>query len=277
MSNPRRTVLTLVLAGIAVAAAALAFLWFSGGSGTPSATISAPTLDIAARPTAEATEEAAADATSEATVSTAADSTEEATSEAAAATATPEPTAEPASSLVVFNIVSDESEVRFMLDEDLRGERTTVVGRTNQVAGQIAVDFAAPSTSEVGVIRINARSLATDNEFRNRAIRGQILQSAQDQFEFAQFTPTEVSGLPDEVTMGEAFSFQLTGDLQIRDITNPVTFEVTVTPVSDTRIEGSATAVVTRESYGLTIPSVPGVANVEEEVDIEIDFVAEAE
>jgi polyisoprenoid-binding protein YceI len=276
MPNSRRNILIGVIALVVLAAAAVAFIWFSGGSGEPSATISAPTLDIAARPTdaatAEVTEEAA---TTEATEQ--AEPTQEATTAAAAATATPEPTAEPTSSLVVFNIVADASEVRFILDEDLRGERVTVVGSTNQVAGQIAVDFAAPATSQVGVIRINVRSLATDNEFRNRAIRGQILQSSQDQFEFAQFTPTEVSGLPDEVAMGEAFTFEITGDLQIRDITNPVTFEVTVTPVSETRIEGSAATVVTRESYGLTIPSVPGVANVEEEVEIEIDFVAEAE
>jgi polyisoprenoid-binding protein YceI len=269
MPNSRRTLITVVVVLVALGAAAAAFIWFSGGSGTPSATISAPTLDLAAQPTDAPTEEATAEAPTEAaTVAAAAATTPP--------TATTVPTAEPTASVMVFNIIADESEVRFILDEDLRGVRTTVTGVTNQVAGQIGVDFGNPTASQVGVIRINVRSLATDNEFRNRAIRGQILQSAQDEFEFAEFTPTEVSGLPDEVTMGEAFTFQVTGDLQIRDITNEVTFDVTVTPISETRIEGSATAVVTRESYGLTIPSVPGVANVEEEVELEIDFVAEA-
>ncbi len=175
-----------------------------------------------------------------------------------------------------FNIVAEESEVRFLLDEDLRGERITVVGVTNQVAGQIAVDFDTPANSEIGVIRINVRTLATDNEFRNRAIRGQILQSQNDAFEFAQFTPTAISGMPETVTIGEPITFQITGDLLIRDVSQPVTFETTVTPVSETRLEGQARAVIQRGDYGLTIPNVPGVANVEEEVELEIDFIATA-
>lgn len=51
---------------------------------------------------------------------------------------------------------------------------------------------------------------------------------------------------------------------------------MTVTPVSETRIEGSAVATVLRESWNLTIPSVPNVANVSEEVELTIDFVAVA-
>lgn len=186
------------------------------------------------------------------------------------------PEVEAAASAVTFSIVPAESEVRFLLDEDLRGARITVVGSTTEVAGQIAVDFAAPANSEVGVIRINARTLATDNEFRNRAIRTVILQADSADYEFMQFTPTAVTGLPETVTIGEAFTFQITGDLQIRAITQAVTFDVTVTPESETRLVGAANAVITREAYGLTIPSAPGVANVEEEVEIELDFVATA-
>ncbi|MDL1902502.1 YceI family protein [Anaerolineae bacterium CFX9] len=180
------------------------------------------------------------------------------------------------SQAVTFAIVPEESEVRFALQEDLAGQRITVVGRTNQVAGQVLVDFAQPANSQLGVIRINVRTLATDNDFRNRAIRGQILMSQNPENEFTDFVPTSVTGLPESVTLGEAFTFQVTGDLTLRGITSPVTFDVTVTPVSETRIEGSAVATVLRESWNLTIPSVPNVANVSEEVELTIDFVAVA-
>lgn len=180
------------------------------------------------------------------------------------------------SEAVTFNIVPEESEVRFALEEDLAGQRITVVGRTDQVAGQVLVDFAAPANSQVGTIRINVRTLATDNDFRNRAIRSQILQSAQAEFEFSDFVPTSVTGLPETVAIGEAFTFQLTGDLTLRGITSPVTFDVTVTPVSETRLEGSAVATVQRASWELNIPSVPNVANVSEDVELTIDFVAVA-
>ncbi|MCK6578729.1 MAG: YceI family protein [Anaerolineae bacterium] len=181
-----------------------------------------------------------------------------------------------ASSATVFEIMQDESEVRFILDEDLRGIRTTVTGRTNEVAGQVAVDFAAPANTELGAISINVRTLTTDNEFRNRALRGQILLSQQDEFEFASFAPTSVEGLPALVTMGEPFSFTINGDLTVKGITKPVTFNAMVMPESETRISGTASALVQRADYELTIPSVPGVANVEEEVQLEIDFVAVA-
>jgi polyisoprenoid-binding protein YceI len=177
---------------------------------------------------------------------------------------------------IVFRIVPEESQVRFVLSEVLRGVPTEVIGRTNQVVADIAVNFENPAESEVGTVRVNARTLLTDNEFRNRTIRGQILQSSRDEFEFSEFMPTAVEAMPGTVTIGEPFTFKLVGDLQVRDIVKPATFDVTVTPVSETRLEGTAIATVLRADYNLVIPSVPGVADVSEEVRLEIDFVAQA-
>ena len=70
------------------------------------------------------------------------------------------------------------------------------------------------------------------------------------------------------------FRFNVTGDLTVRDITQEITFQVTVTPVSETRLEGVAKATVLRSDYELNIPSVPNVANVSDEVRLEIEFVA---
>lgn len=278
MSRSARLIVGSIVAVLVVVLLGLVYIWVTGGGATPSATLSAPTLDLSTRaatsaPTAEpATEEMTDAADEDATDEPASDVTEA----AADADATSEAAAETDSELVVFDIETDDSEVRFILDELLRGQPNTVTGRTDQIAGQIAVDFANPQNSQVGEIRISARALATDNELRNRAIRSVILQSAEDQFEFISFVPTEVSGLPTSVTMGEAFEFEITGDLTIRDITNPVTFSVTVTPVSETRLEGTATATVQRGDYNLEIPSVPSVADVDEAVRLEIDFVARA-
>jgi polyisoprenoid-binding protein YceI len=174
--------------------------------------------------------------------------------------------------VIVFTIVQAESEVRFTLDELLSNVPTTVVGATDQVSGEIAIDPMTPASSKVGVILINARTFVTDNNFRNRAIKNQILDTAE--YEFINFTPTSITGFPENPTVGEALEFQITGDLTIRDIAHEVTFDVTVSVVSETRLEGSASAVVARGDYDLKIPNVPRVADVDEEVLIEIDFVA---
>jgi polyisoprenoid-binding protein YceI len=174
--------------------------------------------------------------------------------------------------VVVFTILQESSEVRFSLDELLRGNPTTVVGLTNQVAGEIAIDFDDPGSAKVGKILVNARTLVTDNDFRNRAIKNEILDT--DEFEFIIFTPTTISGFAENAQFGEALAFQITGELTIRDITNEVTFDVSITAESETRLSGSASTVVLRADYDLKIPDVPSVADVDEEVVLEIDFVA---
>jgi polyisoprenoid-binding protein YceI len=176
------------------------------------------------------------------------------------------------SGAVVFAISQEQSEVRFTLDELLRDQPNTVVGVTNQVAGEIAVNFDTPSASQVGEITINARTLQTDNDFRNRAINNEILDTGS--YELITFVPTEIIGLPESVAVGDTVEVQVVGDLTIRDLTQSVTFNVSVTVVSPTQITGYGSATVLRSDYGLTIPSVPSVANVTDEVLLEIEFTA---
>ncbi len=196
--------------------------------------------------------------------------------EAAPTAAAPEPVASPDTAsepaLQIFAIDQSRSEARFLIDEVLRGRPVTVVGVTNQVAGQIALDPALPSAAQVGIIQVNARDLTTDNEFRNRAIKNAILRT--NQFELITFTPRAINGLPAEVTIGEPFEFTIDGDLTITDVTRPVTFTVTVTPVSQTEIRGLATASILYRDFNLFIPDSPSVDTVADEVRLELEFVA---
>lgn len=173
----------------------------------------------------------------------------------------------------IFEIVAAESEARFLIDEVLRGDPVTVVGSTNQVAGQIAVDPGDLTAAQVGTIQVNVRTLATDNEFRNRAIKNRILRT--DDHEFVTFVPQDIEGLLRTGTIGETYTFQIVGDLTIAGVTQQVTFEVTVTPVSETRLEGLATTAFLYTDFELSIPDSPSVDTVEDEVRLEFAFVAE--
>src|SRR5690606_30108880 len=112
--------------------------------------------------------------------------------------------------------------------------------------------------------------------FRNRSVNRLILQSNRDEYQYITFTPTEIDGLPDEVSVGDTFSFQITGDLKIREIIQPVIFDVTVSADSESQISGLAQTVVQRADFELTIPNVEGVADVSEDVRLELEFVATA-
>ncbi|MCB9434070.1 MAG: YceI family protein [Ardenticatenaceae bacterium] len=184
------------------------------------------------------------------------------------------PNSDSAGSPVTYTIIQDESEVRFTLSEELRGNPTTVVGRSNQIRGTIGLDLSQPAAAQISPIVIDAASLATDENMRNRAIGRFILVTSS--YPEITFTPTGITGLPDSVTIGEPVSLSISGDLAITNVTLPVVFETTVTAVSDTRLEGHASTTIQRANYNLTIPSVPAVANVAEDILLEIDFVAEA-
>lgn len=174
-----------------------------------------------------------------------------------------------------FVIDPTRSEARFILDEELMGAPKTVVGVTKLVNGSVSVGD--DGTVAISPITVDARDLTTDKEFRNRAIRRFILESTNDAYRYITFQPTAVEGVPDDATVGKSFTFTITGDLTIRELTLPVIFSAVVTPTSQSEIVGAVATEVTRSQFELTIPQVPSVANVTDEVQLQLDFVAVVE
>lgn len=248
------------------------------GATAPAAPVAATTV-----PTAEAAIEATevpaeeADATEAPAEET--EATEEPAEEASGeATEAPAEEADGATGATTFVIDPAQSEARFTLTEVLMGKPTTVIGRGNGVEGEITVDFDDYSQSTISPIIIDASLLATDNKMRNGQIRRAILRTNQAEYQFIAFTPTSIEGYPTiDAVVGEPFLLTVNGNLTLVDSTSPVSFEVTVTPVSETEIQGSARTTILRTDFGLEIPSVPSVADVSEEVLLEFDFVAVAQ
>lgn len=174
----------------------------------------------------------------------------------------------------LFRILQDESRVEFNIFEVLNGSDKTVVGTTNQVAGDVVIDLGDPAQSEIGAIAINARTFKTDESRRDNAIARFILQSENADYEFITFQPTSITGLPENASVGDTFTLAVTGDLTIAGMTNPVTFDVTTTLESAERLVGNAETTIQRGDFNLNIPSVPFVANVGEDVTLKLNFVA---
>jgi len=168
--------------------------------------------------------------------------------------------------------LSEGTEARFSIYEDLRGEPFTVVGVTTEVVGRVRVDVSELSGSQMGEILINARTFVTDTSNRDRAIRGPIL--AAEQYEFITFRPTGITGLSGPAEDGGEYSFSVAGDLTVREVTQPVTFSVVARWDSDGRLQGLASTTVSRSDFGLNIPSVPFVADVGDEIGLELAFTA---
>lgn len=234
----------LLLAGVLLAACG------SGSTANAPASATPPNPPAAAQPTA--TEAPATAAPGEATAAS----------------------APQASGELTLALVPAESEARFSIDEVLAGSPNRVVGKTSDVQGEITVDPADPAGASLSPITIGAGSLATDNGFRNRAINSFILQTGE--YPDITFTPTGLLGMPSSAAPGDTIQFQVVGDLTVRDITRQVTFDVTLTAESAARLSGTASATIQRADFDLNIPSVPQVADVSEQVLLELDFVAQA-
>ena len=280
----------LILAALAFAigggVGVLGFLWATGGTGQPSRDIEdvAPTLsldpeldillatevahistrldDLSAQVNAVASQQAAA-------VGQTTAGNDQATNNTASDGQTLD------DERVLFRIVPDESMVRFVVDEFLGGSTNAVEGTTRQVGGDIIINFSNPPQSQVGEIAINARTLRTDNTFRDQALRSQILESASDEFEFIIFTPTRLENLPEsDVSVGDTLEFQIVGDLIIKSVSREVAFDAVVTIAAQDRLEGSANATINYAEWDITIRTPPTVSDVADEVLLEIDFVA---
>lgn len=254
---------------VAVAAILLITLALAACQGAPMPSASAPgatTAAAAAASTEAATTEAAAAATEPAA----------ATEAPAAATEAAASATQGASAARHFQIVPDGTEARFVITEVLMGQDKTVVGKTAGVTGEITVDPATPASAQIGEIRVDASSLKTDDDRRNRQLRNNILKSGTAQYQYVVFKPTGITGMPESVTVGTPITFQVTGDLTILDKTAPVTFDMTVTPESTDVLKGSGKATVRYADFGISIPNVPFVANVGDNVQLELDFTAQA-
>jgi polyisoprenoid-binding protein YceI len=176
----------------------------------------------------------------------------------------------------VFTIDSSTSEATFTIDEVLFGSPNTVVGKTNAVTGQILVNKTDPSQSQVGQIRVDLSTLVTDNDFRNRALQNRILETSNPANQYAIFVPKSLKGLPQSVAAGQQVSFQITGDLTIHQVTRTVTFDVQLTAVSATQLQGQAQTTVKYADFGVAIPNVPSVTGVSDSVKLALTFTAKA-
>ena len=172
-----------------------------------------------------------------------------------------------------FNL-SEGSEARFYIDEVLLGNDKTVEGISTDVTGEVSFDLSNPQAASIGTITINAREFLTDDNRRNGAIQRRVLNSNQDEFQFITFAPTSIAGLPEAAAVGDSFDVQITGDLSIKETTLEVIFETSVRVISETELQGLGTTIIKHKDFGLSIPNVPIVASVEEDVRLEIAFTA---
>lgn len=180
----------------------------------------------------------------------------------------------PEEGLETFLIVPGESTITYEVGEVFLNQDNAfnlAVGVTSEVNGEILVDRNNPQNSNIGIVRVDVSKFESDNQRRDNAIRERFLESSL--YPVVEFTPEEIQGLPESYEEGQTIKFQVSGDLIIRDVTKPVTFEVSLNGEGDS-ITGEATTTILMSDYGFGPISIAGILNTEDEVNVKFIFVA---
>jgi polyisoprenoid-binding protein YceI len=191
----------------------------------------------------------------------------------------------PVSGLRTFVVVPEASRASYLVDEEFFGGALAklgipaglakVVGSTQAIEGRLQLnldDLSAPLGENIFTVRIN--TLTTDREDRDQWIRenGPRL----DSFPIATFVAKAIEGAPATYNEGEEVSFKLSGDLTIRNITRPVTFDVRASLNGDT-LTGVATTRLLMSDFGIEQLSFANTLTVADEFGLEIHITAKEE
>lgn len=165
-------------------------------------------------------------------------------------------------------------EARYIVQEQLVNIDLPVlaIGRTNQVSGSVVLLPDGSIDAGASKFVVNMASLQTDRSQRDNFVRNNVLQTGQ--FPEATFVPTSINGLSLPLPGSGDLSFQLTGDLTIRNVTKSVTWDVKGT-IDGGKASGVASTVFQFADFSLTQPRVPIVLSIEDKITLEIEATIE--
>jgi len=173
---------------------------------------------------------------------------------------------------VHYGVVAEGSEVRYRVREQLVGLSfpNDAVGATSAVEGGIAFDTQGRVLRGDSRFTIDLRTLRSDEARRDNYLRRNTLET--ERYPTVTFVPTEVRRLPFPLPPAGSLSFELVGDLTVKDATRRVTWEATAS-FDGPRVSVRARTAFRFGDFGLPIPRVSVVLSVEDDIKLEADLV----
>lgn len=170
-----------------------------------------------------------------------------------------------------YSVVAERSEARYRVREQLAGLSfpNDAVGTTNAIEGSIALDAQGRLLTSDSRFTVDLRMLRSDEARRDNYIRRNTLET--DRYSTAVFIPTEVRGLRLPLPQTGTASYELVGDLTVRDVTRRITWEATAT-INGQDVSVRARTAFRFADFGLRIPRVAVVLSVEDNIRLETDL-----
>jgi len=175
---------------------------------------------------------------------------------------------------VLLRIVPEESTVYYEVGETFLNQNNrfaTTIGQTSEVNGEIYANPANPLESRLGAFLIDISTFKSDNTRRDNAIRRDWLESSK--YPLATFVPRSITDLPETYVPGEPYTFEVQGELTVKQTTLGVTFTITAL-YDQEQLTGTAETEILMSDFKVGPISIGGVLNTEDKVKIRFDFVA---
>ena len=187
-----------------------------------------------------------------------------------------------AAGMRTFVVVPEESKASYLVDEEffagaleklgIAAGEYDVVGSTQEIEGELSLNLAEASIGP-SEFRVNIATLSTDQNRRDRWIRENRDGPQLQDHPLALFSATAVENAPEDYVEGTEATFQLLGDMTIRDVTQPVVFDVTATLEGES-ITGTAIAAMKLTDFGIDPPSFANTLTVADDFFVQVDFTA---
>jgi polyisoprenoid-binding protein YceI len=150
-------------------------------------------------------------------------------------------------------VATDDSIVGYRVKEILFGVDAVGAGRTNAVDGTLTIEGTTLTTTD---FTVDVATIESDDSRRDGQFRGRIM--SVDEFPTATFVLTAPVELGTEPVDGAEVAVSASGDLTLRGVTQPVTFDLTA-KMENGRIGVLGEIPVVFADYGIANPSTSGI------------------
>tara|TARA_Y100001970_G_scaffold150082_1_gene184039 strand:+ start:825 stop:1544 length:720 start_codon:yes stop_codon:yes gene_type:complete len=176
-------------------------------------------------------------------------------------------------SFLIINFLQ-ESTARYLITEQLANLDFPIdaIGETNQISGSIIFNKDGNIIEDESKITVNVNSLKSDSSRRDRYISRRSLES--EKYPEATIFIKEIRNLPWPLPESGSAEINIIGDMNVHGVTDRIAWDTEVN-FNKNKINGIAKTNFKFEKFNMDLPRVAIVLSVENNIRLELEFVAE--
>ena len=176
-------------------------------------------------------------------------------------------------SFLIINFLQ-ESTARYLITEQLANLDFPIdaIGETNQISGSIIFNKDGNIIEDESKITVNVNSLKSDSSRRDRYISRRSLES--EKYPEATIFIKEIKNLPWPLPESGSAEINIIGDMNVHGVTDRIAWDTDVN-FNKNKINGIAKTNFKFEKFNMDLPRVAIVLSVENNIRLELEFVAE--